>query len=132
MIPLTELTEMLLHPATPYEARDRAVRAVLRRAQREGGDWTVGLAGVLLPRLRAAIAPMARTYPFEAADLEAEALAALVEVVGVFDKRLGGVVERHRDTQLGGRRDTRPTTGACSRTPGCRSELRHPLRRPKK
>jgi hypothetical protein len=85
---------MVLHPATPYDARDRAVRAVLRRAQREGGDWTVGLAGVLLPGLRAAVAPMARAYPFEAADLEAEALAALVDVVGAFDPRSERVASR--------------------------------------
>lgn len=93
-IPLTELTGMLLHPATPYLARDRAARALLRRAQHHGGDWTVGLIGVLLPGLRAALGPMARAYPSAAEELEADALVELVEVIRDFDASSERVASR--------------------------------------
>ena len=82
---LTELRSVLLHPATPYEARDRAVRLLVRRAQAHGGNWTVGLFGVLLPGLRAAVADVGRAYPEASADLEADVLAELVTVLASFD-----------------------------------------------
>jgi hypothetical protein len=93
-IPLTDLTGMLLHPATPFEARDRAMRVLVRRAQHQGGDWTVGLFGVILPGLRAALAPMVRAYPAGAEDLEAEALVGLVEVLASFDPATERVASR--------------------------------------
>ncbi|MEA3075396.1 MAG: hypothetical protein QOF60_304 [Actinomycetota bacterium] len=81
VIPLTELGGMLLHPSTPYEARDAAVGLLARRAAAQGGAWTVGLAGVLLPGLRNALIPLARTWPQGVADLEADALAGLLEAL---------------------------------------------------
>lgn len=93
-IPLTDLTGMLLHPATPFEARDRAMRVLVRRAQHQGGDWTVGLVGVLLPGLRAALAPMVRAYPAAAEDLEAEALLGLIEVLAAFEPATERVASR--------------------------------------
>lgn len=93
-IPLTDLTGMLLHPTTPFEARDRAMRVLVHRAQHQGGDWTVGLIGVLLPGLRAALAPMVRAYPTAAEDLEAEALVGIVEVIAGFDLRTERVASR--------------------------------------
>ena len=84
-IPVAELGPMLLHPAVPYDARDRAVRLVLRRAQDEGGPWVVALAGLLLPGLRAALGQYQRAYPSQAEDLEADALAELVAVIDSFD-----------------------------------------------
>jgi DNA-directed RNA polymerase specialized sigma24 family protein len=85
---------MLLHPATPFEARDRAMRVLVRRAQHQGGDWTVGLVGVLLPGLRAALAPMVRAYPAAAEDLEAEALVGLMEVLAAFEPTTERVASR--------------------------------------
>jgi len=93
-IPLTELGSALLHPSTPYEARDRAVGLLVRRAQDHGGSWTVGLFGVLLPGLRAAVADVARAYPEAAADLEADVLAELVEVLAGFDADTERVASR--------------------------------------
>ena len=84
-IPLTELGSLLLHPSTPYEARDRAVCVLARRAQDHGGAWTVGLVGVLLPGLRAAVADLAKTSQDGGADLEADVLVELMEVLRDFD-----------------------------------------------
>jgi len=85
LVALTELGGILLHPATPYAARDRAARLLVRRAQQDGGEWTVGLAGVLLPGLRAATFDLARAHPEAAVDLEADVLAELVAVLRDFD-----------------------------------------------
>lgn len=85
LIALNELAAMLLHPSTSYAARDRAMRVLYARAVTEGGHWIVGLGGVLLPGMRAALAPLARAWPSGAEDLEADALAALVDAVGRFD-----------------------------------------------
>ena len=93
-IPLTELGAMLLHPSTPYGARDRAMRALISHARAEGERWTVGLAGVLLPGLRAALAPLAKAWPSAVADLQADTLAALVEAVPVFDATAEPVAAR--------------------------------------
>jgi hypothetical protein len=78
-IPLTELQSILRHPSTPLGVGDRAICAVVRRAQAHGGSWTVGLAGLLLPALRATVADVGRAWPDAVADLEAEMLAELVE-----------------------------------------------------
>lgn len=93
-IPLTELGAILLHPSTPYEARDRAMRLVVRRAQRHGGAWTVGTAGVLLPGLRAAVASYVKAYPASAEDLEADVLVELVHSIAAFDTRTERVASR--------------------------------------
>jgi hypothetical protein len=93
-IPLDELGAMLLHPSTPYWARDRAVRLLFERSRRLGGPWTVGLAGVVLPGMRRSLQPLARACPEHAEDLEADALAGLVEAIGSFDPSPEPVVGR--------------------------------------
>ncbi len=81
-VPLGELKARLLHPSTPYAVRDAIVGALVALAKREGGAWTVGVAGVLLPGLRRAIWPLTRAYPERAHDVEAEALAAFLGALG--------------------------------------------------
>ena len=46
-IPLGELQTWLLHPSVGFDARDAALTWLVGRAQREGGRWLVGVAGVL-------------------------------------------------------------------------------------
>jgi hypothetical protein len=81
-IPLDELKARLLHPSTHFETRDAIVAELVARAQREGGKWTVGLAGVLLPGLRRTVRPLVQACPGKADDIEAEALAAFVAAIG--------------------------------------------------
>jgi hypothetical protein len=47
LIPLDELRGLLLHPSVGFDARDAALSWLVAWAQREGGAWLVGLAGVL-------------------------------------------------------------------------------------
>jgi len=77
-IPLRELRAMLLHPSVAFSVRDAALRALVERAQAEGGRWTVGLAGVLLPGLRRAIWALFEACPQKLDELEAEALTAFL------------------------------------------------------
>jgi hypothetical protein len=80
-IPLDELRSMLLHPSIGFATRDTALTWLVGRAQTEGGAWLVGLAGVLLPGIGRRVYPLCRAFPRLAHDLEAEALAGLVQAV---------------------------------------------------
>jgi hypothetical protein len=106
-IPLDELRSMLLHPSVGFDTRDTALTWLIGRAQAEGGAWLVGLAGVLLPGIGRRVYPLCRAFPRLAHDLEAEALAGLVQAVG------GGGA---------GRTGSRP--GWCGRPPGPRTGWR--------
>jgi hypothetical protein len=80
-IPLDELRSMLLHPSVGFDTRDTALTWLVGRAQTEGGAWLVGLAGVLLPGIGRRVYPLCRAFPRLAHDLEAEALAGLLQAV---------------------------------------------------
>lgn len=81
LIPLGELKGRLLHPSTPFVTRDAIVGGLVARAQAEGGRWSVGLAGVLLPGLRRAAWPLMQVCPGKADEIEAETLAAFLAAV---------------------------------------------------
>ncbi|MGH9083619.1 MAG: hypothetical protein ACRDWN_09780 [Acidimicrobiales bacterium] len=80
-VPLGELRARLLHPSARFTVRDAALGALVARAQSEGGRWTVGLGGVLLPGLRSAVYALARVCPASQEEIEAEALVAFVAAV---------------------------------------------------
>ena len=137
-VPLGELRSRLLHPATGFETRDAALAELARLAQARGGAWTVGLAGVLLPGLRRAVARLAARCPgHQAADLQAAALAGLLEAVRAFpaggaervaERLLAAAVreaERLRKAAQRGRRREVPAgllVGSAAR-PACHPEL---------
>jgi hypothetical protein len=80
-IPLDELRGLLLHPSVDFDARDSALSWLVGRAQADGEAWLVGLAGVLLPGVGRRVYPLCRAFPRLASDLEAEALAGLVQAI---------------------------------------------------
>jgi hypothetical protein len=94
VIALTELRSMLLHPSARPSGRDRALEVLVERAQREGGRWTIGLAGVLLPGLRRNVASVCRRCPAVTDDVQADALAGLIEAVAEFDVTPGRIAGR--------------------------------------
>jgi hypothetical protein len=81
LIPLDVLRGLLLHPSVGFAARDGALTWLVQRAQADGGVWLVGLAGVLLPGIGRRVYPLCRAFPRLAHDLEAEALAGLIQAV---------------------------------------------------
>lgn len=94
LIPLDELRSMLLHPSCGYPTRDQALRWLVRRAQDGPPAWTVGLAGVLLPGLRSAAGRLARGFPADTADLDAEVLSGFVAAIPALDPEGGKVASR--------------------------------------
>jgi hypothetical protein len=80
-IPLDQLRSLLLHPSVGFDTRDAALTWLIERAQTDGGAWLVGLAGVLLPGIGRRVYPLCRAFPRLAHDLEAEALAGLLQAV---------------------------------------------------
>jgi hypothetical protein len=80
-IPLDELRSILLHPATGFAARDAALADLVGPPPRRRGAWTVGLAGVLLPGLRRAAGQLAREFPGDTADIDAEVLTGFLETL---------------------------------------------------
>ena len=86
VIALGELRAILLHPSTAYEVRDAALDELVARARARGGPWAVGLAGVLLPGLRRAVWGLVRACPVRAADIEAEALVALLQAASTCER----------------------------------------------
>jgi len=80
-IPLDVLRSLLLHPSVGFDARDAALTWLVQQAQADGGVWLVGLAGVLLPGIGRRVYPLCRAFPRLAPDLEAEALAGLLQAV---------------------------------------------------
>ncbi len=87
-MPLDQLKNRLLHPSVGFSARNEAVSRLVRLAQGGSSAYMVGLAGVLLPGLKRATAPLIEACPGLAADLQAEVLAGLIEAVA--EERLTG------------------------------------------
>jgi hypothetical protein len=52
ILPLSQLKDLLLSPATSLEVRDLAWRELVVRARRDGPAWVVAAVGVAMPGLR--------------------------------------------------------------------------------
>jgi hypothetical protein len=79
-VPLLAVREEMLRRGTAFRTRDAVMAELVRRA-RTGEPWTTGIAGVLLPGLRAVVGRLVRAHPWHADDLEAETLVGLIEAV---------------------------------------------------
>ncbi len=81
LIPLPELSAILMHPSCDFATRDRVWRLLVTQARTGGETWTVGAVGVALPGLRNAAARLARAVTGDVqAALVTEFVAALCTV----------------------------------------------------
>jgi hypothetical protein len=85
LVPLDEITVLLLHPGTGTTARNKVWAELVRRARSGSPAWTVGLTGVALPGLTRAVARLAAAYRGDPRDLEAEVLAGFLAAVRALD-----------------------------------------------
>ncbi len=85
LVPLDELTVLLLHPSVSTAARNKVWAELVRRARSGSAAWTVGLTGVALPGLTRAVASLAAAYRGDPGDLEAEVLAGFLAALRVLD-----------------------------------------------
>jgi hypothetical protein len=78
-VSLMEVQQTLLR-GIDYDTRDRVLAELVCRAW-TGEPWMTGVVGVLLPGLRAVIGPLTRARPNWWDDLEAQALAGVLEAL---------------------------------------------------
>jgi hypothetical protein len=95
-IPLDELRDLLVHPATRQQCRDEAWRHIVRRARDGQAAWVVGAAGVALPGLRKIARGLTADYGGDTADVDAALLAGFVDAVHRIDLNRPGVFPRLR------------------------------------
>lgn len=92
------------------DAKDRVLAELVHRVQTGAPEWIVGASGVLLPGLAAKVNRLARGYPGDRDDLEAEVLAGFLTALHTIDPDSGrlaarlcwagyraGLALRHRD-----------------------------------
>ena len=84
-VPLDELRELLLHPATSARARNQVWAELVRRARAGDPAWTVGLAGIAMPGLRRTAGSLAAAWRGDPADLQAEVLTGFLAAVRALD-----------------------------------------------
>ena len=85
LVPLDELTVLLLHPSVSTAARNKVWAELVRRARAGSPAWTVGLTGVALPGLTRAVASLAAAYRGDPGDLETEVLAGFLAALRALD-----------------------------------------------
>jgi hypothetical protein len=85
LVPLDELTVLLLHPSVSTAARNKVWAELVRRARSGSPAWTVGLTGVALPGLTRAVASLSAAYRGDPGDLEAEVLAGFLAALRALD-----------------------------------------------
>lgn len=85
LVPLDELTVLLLHPSVSTAARNKVWAELVRRARSGSAAWTVGLTGVALPGLTRAVASLSAACRGDPGDLEAEVLAGFLAALRALD-----------------------------------------------
>lgn len=112
LIPLPELSAILMHPSCGFEARDAVWRLLVERARSGDAAWVVGAVGVALPGLRRAATRLSRRF---SGDAQAALVAEFVAALGRVDLTQDGVVSRLVDAaETAARRALRATEPAAS------------------
>ena len=85
LVPLDEITVLLLRPGVSAAARNKVWAELVRRARSGSPAWMVGLTGVALPGLTRAVGDLAAAYHGDNRDLQAEVLAGFLQAVRGLD-----------------------------------------------
>ena len=85
LVPLDEITVLLLRPGVSAAARNKVWAELVRRARTGSPAWMVGLAGVALPGLTRAVGDLAAAYHGDNRDLQTEVLAGFLDAVRSLD-----------------------------------------------
>ncbi|WP_045875832.1 hypothetical protein [Pseudofrankia sp. DC12] len=96
LVALDELRDLLLAGSCPQTVRDAAWAVVLRRSRHYGGAWTVGVAGMALPALRAVAARLGGYSALDTADVQAEVLTGFLEAAATVRLDLPRITVRLR------------------------------------
>ena len=85
LVPLDEITVLLLRPGVSAAARNKVWAELVRRARTGSPAWMVGLAGVALPGLTRAVGDLAAAYHGDNRDLQTEVLTGFLQAVRGLD-----------------------------------------------
>jgi hypothetical protein len=85
LVPLDEITVLLLRPGVGAAARNKVWAELVRRARTGPAAWMVGLTGVALPGLTRATGDLAAAYHGDNRDLQTEVLAGFLQAVRGLD-----------------------------------------------
>lgn len=77
-LPPAEVRDLLLAPTTSFATRDAAMNWLLERVRSDCGEWTIVLAGMLLPGLHRVLGGPCRRHPKLLTEIEAEAFTGLL------------------------------------------------------
>lgn len=78
ILPLEQLRDLLLSPATCVEVRDVVWRELVLRARRDGPAWVVAAVGVAMPGLRRVAGMLAAGWRGDTDDLDSELITGFV------------------------------------------------------
>jgi len=100
ILPLDELRELLLSPATAVVVRDAVWRDLVIRARRDGPAWVVAAVGLAMPGLRRVAGMLAAGWRGDTDDLDAELIAGLVARLKSIDLEMPRICGRLIDAGL--------------------------------
>ncbi|AXH93615.1 hypothetical protein ACFWDZ_24835 [Micromonospora aurantiaca] len=85
ILPVDQLRDLLLWPATSAEVRDTVWRELVVRARRDGPAWVVAAVGVAMPGLRRVAGMLAAGWRGDTDDLDSELLTGFVARLKTID-----------------------------------------------
>ena len=100
ILPLDELRELLLSPATAVVVRDAVWRDLVIRARRDGPAWVVAAVGLAMPGLRRVAGMLAAGWRGDTDDLDAELIAGFVARLKSIDLEMPRICGRLIDAGL--------------------------------
>jgi hypothetical protein len=116
MLPLNELTKILIDNHTPRPVRDAVWRELVVRARRDGPAWVLAAVGIAMPGLRRAAGLLGRGWHGDCSDSDSELLTGFVERLRTIDLRQGRIAGKLIDAAT--RSQTHPIApGRCRRDP---------------
>jgi hypothetical protein len=100
ILPLDQLKDLLLSPATNVEVRDAVWRELVVRARRDGPAWVVAAVGVAMPGLRRVAGMLAAGWRGDTDDLDSELIVGFVARLKTIDLDVPRICGRLIDAGL--------------------------------
>jgi hypothetical protein len=107
ILPLDDLRDLLLSPATGVEVRDAVWRELVVRARRDGPAWVVAAVGVAMPGLRRIAGMLAAGWRGDTDDLDSELIVGFVARLKTIDLDVPRICGRLIDAGLRAARKAR-------------------------
>jgi transposase-like protein len=107
ILPLDQLKDLLLSPATSVETRDAVWRELVIRARRDGPAWVVAAVGVAMPGLRRIAGLLAAGWRGDTDDLDSEMIVGFVARLKTIDLAMPRICGRLIDAGLRAARKAR-------------------------